>query len=184
MHTKKSLRQEMKARLSAQTAVERAVKSLEIKKKLFELPVFRRSKCVWFYVSLPEEVETLPMICEALGAGKKILVPLTDLENKKLSLFEIRDPEKELRPGVLGIREPDRDLAHPAKIEEADCVIVPGLAFDKAGHRLGRGAGLYDRSLAKLSPRVPKIGLAFSFQIFPEIPQEDHDQTLDVVLTD
>ena len=184
MYTKKSLRQEMTARLLAQSAKERAARSLEIQEKLFKNPAFQKAKCVWFYVSLPEEVDTLPMMRTALGIGKKLLVPLTDLEKKELSLFEIRDLGKDLHPGVLGIREPDPGLTRCARFEEVDCVIVPGLVFDKVGHRIGRGAGLYDRSLAKLSPGIPKIALAFSFQVLQEIPQEDHDQVLDLVLTD
>ena len=65
-----------------------------------------------------------------------------------------------------------------------DCILVPGLAFDKAGNRLGRGLGLYDRFLGKLAPGVAKIGLAYAFQIVPAVPTEECDQRLDLVLTD
>ena len=184
MPTKDSLRKEMKVRLSAQSAAEREAKSFKIQKKLFAFPAFQNAGSVWFYAALPSEVDTLPMIQAALQAGKKVLVPLTDLENKELSLFEIKDLKKDLRPGTLGIPEPRPEVARSARFEEADCVVVPGLVFDKAGHRIGHGAGFYDKSLAALLPRVPKIGLAFSFQVLQEIPQENHDQVLDTVLTD
>ena len=174
----------MRARLAAQSVADRAAKSRNIQKKLFALPAFQKAKRVWFYVALPEEVDTLPMIRASLDAGKKVLVPLVDLENKELSLFEIRDTKKDLQPGAKGILEPLAAQARRAGFEEADCAVVPGLVFDKAGHRIGRGAGFYDRSLALLAPQVPKIGLAFSFQVFQEIPQEDHDQVLNAVLTD
>ena len=124
------------------------------------------------------------MIQESLSAGKKVFVPLTDLENKELNLFEIKDLQKELRPGALGILEPDPKKTRAAGFEEVDCVLVPGLVFDESGHRIGRGAGFYDKSLTKVGAQVPKIGLAFSFQMFREIPQESHDQKLDLVLTD
>ena len=184
MQTKKNLRQEIKLRLAAQAASQRADRNLLIKQKLFDLPAFQSAKRVWFYVALPAEVDTIPMMHETLKAGKKVFVPMTDLENKELSLFEIKDLPGELHPGVLGILEPNPDKTRRVSFEEVDCVIVPGLAFDKAGNRIGRGAGFYDRSLARLGSKVPRIGLAFSFQVFQEIPHERHDQKVDLVLTD
>ena len=130
------------------------------------------------------EVNTQPMIEEALKMGKKVLVPLADLENKELKLYEIRDMAVDLAPGTLDILEPRREKTRPADAKEADCVIVPGLAFGATGERLGRGAGFYDRFLSKLSAGTPKIALAFSFQVLPQIPQETHDHVVDFVLTE
>lgn len=82
MPTKNSLRKQIKAHLSAQSVAERKAKSSEIQKKLFAFPAFQKAVNVWFYAALPSEVDTLPMIREALGSGKKVLVPLTDLKKK------------------------------------------------------------------------------------------------------
>ena len=184
MQTKKSLRQEIKARLETLSLEERRKNSLLILERLFRLDAIRRARTVCFYVGMDTEVDTSPMIGKAIGMGKRVFVPRVNLENKELKLFEVRDIRADLAPGALGILEPDPSKAKPADSEDLDCVVVPGLAFDRQKHRLGRGAGYYDRFLAKLSARVFKVGLAFSFQVFPEIPHEEHDQVLDEVITE
>lgn len=184
MWTKKSLRQEIQSRLKAHGPQERDQKSLLIAKKLFAHDAFRKARTVCFFVGLDSEVHTVPMIEKAIRSGKRVLVPRTNLENKELKLFEIRDVLSDLKPGVLGILEPDPAKAKAALADEVECVAVPGLAFDKKKNRLGRGAGYYDRFLAGLPPSVFKVGLAFSFQVLPDIPFEDHDHQLNEVLTD
>ena len=174
----------MRLLLLAQSREERDQRSRRIQQKLFEHAAFRKAGIVCFYVALPMEVNTHPMIEEALKMGKKVLVPLADLENKELKLYEIRDLAVDLAPGALGILEPLRDKTRQADVKEAECIIVPGLAFSATGARLGRGAGFYDRFLSKLSASTPKIALAFSFQVLPKIPQETHDHVINLVLTD
>ena len=183
MRDKKSLRRKALSLLSAQDAQERGRKSKVIQEKLFRHPFFLKAKTVCFFVSLPREVDTHPMIEQALVMGKKVLVPLVDLENKELKLKEVRDLRRDLAPGTLGILEPARS-AREAGVEEADCFIVPALAFDAKGHRLGRGGGYYDRLLARLPKDTHTLGLAFSFQVLPSIPLEDHDRAVDSVLTE
>ena len=173
----------MRSKLEAQSLGERNRKSLAIQKKLFGLDAFRRARTVCFFVGIDTEVDTLPMIEKSLSMGKRVLVPRVQLEKKELKFFEVRDLHQELSLGTLGILEPNA-WAKAADPKDADCVIVPGLAFDAGGRRLGRGAGYYDRFLAGLGPRAKKIGLAFSFQVLPEIPHEKHDHLLDEVLTE
>ncbi len=163
---------------------ERQDKSLRIEKKLFGLDAFRIARTVCFYVGTDTEVNTVPMIEKAIAMGKRVLLPKVNLENKELKLFEIRDVRTQLLPGSLGILEPDEAKAKAAFPSDVECVVVPGLAFDKARRRLGRGAGFYDRFLGQLPAGTFKVALAFSFQVFPEIPHEAHDQTLDEVLTE
>ena len=184
MQTKKELRQDMKRMLEAQSGEARSQKSRRIEEKLFGLDAFKKANTVCFYVSMPVEVDTASMIDRSIGMGKRVLVPLTDLENKEIDLYTIKNRQSDLRPGVLGIREPDPKKAKKGDPSEVDCLIVPGLCFDKQNNRLGRGAGLYDRFLKKFDPSVPKIGLAFSFQVLPQIPVEPHDVRLDIVLTE
>ena len=181
--TKKSLRKQGHSQLLAQTEEKRRLRSLDIQKRLSGLPVFQKAKLVLFFVSLPEEVDTHPMIEEALRSGKRVAVPVADLKTKKLLFFEIRDKKKDLKPGVYGILEPDPYKTKPVSPKKADCVIVPGLVFDLKKHRIGHGAGFYDRFLAEIGD-VPKIGLAYSFQIIEEIPRESHDVALDEIITD
>ena len=173
----------MKALLSAQSVGERSRKSRVIQEKLLENQAFQKAGTVCFYVALPQEVDTHDLIERSIGLGKRVLVPLVDLENKELKLKEIRDLRKDLAPGTLGILEP---VSHTkiAELREAECILVPGLAFDEKGHRLGRGGGYYDRLLQGLPATITKIGLAFSFQVVPQIPLEAHDQRVDLVLTE
>lgn len=171
--------------LKAQDPGERARKSLLIGTKLSGWSAYRTARTVCFFVALPTEVDTVPMIERALKEGKRVLVPRVDhLENKELKLYEIRDLQTDLSPGTMGIREPDPARSREAKASEADCILVPGLAFDRNGRRLGRGAAFYDKFLSSLRPDLPKAGLAFSFQVFPEIPYESHDRTVDIVITE
>ena len=170
--------------LETQPSETRALKSRRIEEKLFGLGVFQKAACVCFYVSLPIEVDTTAMIDRSMQMGKRVIVPLTDLENKEIDLYEIKNRQNDLRSGTLGIREPDPQKAKISDLREVDCLIVPGLCFDKRNNRLGRGAGLYDRFLKKFDASVPKIGLAFSFQVIPQLPVEAHDVRLNIVLTD
>ena len=169
--------------LSAQSVEERDKKSRAIQKKLFATPAFQRAGTVCFFVSMPMEVNTHPMIEEALRSGKTVLVPLVDLENKELKLKQIRDFRKDLSPGTLGILEPSSG-ARDADAGDVECVLVPGLVFDGKGNRLGRGGGFYDRLLAKLPAKTATLGLAFSFQVLPAIPLENHDRPVGQVLTE
>ncbi len=184
MANKRQIRAEMRSRLLAQSASVIGQKSRVIEKKLLETEGFRSAACIFFYVALPTEVQTASLIEKVLRDKKRVLVPFADLENKEIRAYEIKHTKNDLKKGTLDIYEPDprgKEAVHPTEI---DCVLVPGLAFDKKGSRLGRGAGFYDRFLTKLRPDAFKIALAFSFQVLPTIPLEDHDMKVDLVLTD
>jgi 5-formyltetrahydrofolate cyclo-ligase len=183
LRDKKSLRKEILSLLAGQSAEERDRKSLAIQEKLFRHPFFRKADTVCFFVSLPREVDTHPMIERALAEKKKVLVPRVDLENKELKLKEVRDLHRDLMPGVLGILEPQAS-APDGRLDQIGCLIVPALAFDEKGYRLGRGGGFYDRLLSKLPVGAHTIGLGFSFQLLDSIPLEDHDRAVESVLTE
>ena len=183
MQTKKSLREEMKEKLFSLSTEERVAKSLLIREKLFKEVLFKKAACVCFYVSLPTEVDTSVIIDDALVMGKRVVVPLSDLENKEVKLYQIKD-RGDLREGAWRVLEPIPEKTRAVAREEVDCVIVPGIAFDKRNNRLGRGRGFYDRFLQAFGAGTPKIGLAFSFQVVQEVPHESHDIPLDLILTD
>lgn len=177
------LRQQIKKMLSEQSREDRDRRCWKIAEKVLRLPAFQKASVVHCYHSLPTEVDTEFLIDRALTIGKRAVLPRADLANKELRWYEIKNRVKDLKIGALGIFEPD-----PAVTEEftgdTECVFVPGLVFDKKKNRIGRGAGFYDRFLAKLAPGVCKVGLAFSFQVLPEIPVGTHDVRLDEVITD
>jgi 5-formyltetrahydrofolate cyclo-ligase len=184
MPTKNELRQEMKTRLAEMTPGQRREKSLVVCVKLLELKEFRNAKSVAFFVSMPSEIGTRPMIEAALKAGKRVLVPKTDMAKKELHFYQITDLTADLEPGTLGILEPIVSRTRKASVSEIDLALVPGLVFGADNHRVGFGAGFYDRFLSTLKPGVPRIGLGFSFQRVASVPTEKHDVRLDLVLTD
>lgn len=171
-------------KLRAQDARLRRKKSRRIAEKLFSHAAFLRAKTVCFYVSLPSEVDTHPMIDRAIRMGKRVVAPLSDLENKELKLFEIKDRRKDLTKGRFGIWEPRADRKRRVSPKTLDWVIVPGVAFDRRKNRLGRGLGFYDRFLSRLTPRAVRAGLAFSFQIISRLPVERHDKTMHLIVTE
>ncbi len=107
---------------------------------------------------------------------------LSQLE-KRLQLSEVRNPATELAPGAFGVREPVRKAFRPVPARELDLVLVPGLAFDRFGHRLGHGHGYFDRFLARIPKETPTVGLAFGFQVLDRLPTTSHDFAVQTILT-
>jgi 5-formyltetrahydrofolate cyclo-ligase len=160
----------------------RKQKSRRILKRLIRSSYFRKSRNLLTYVALSQEVETMPLIREALKRGKKVFVPHVDRQRKTMRAYRIEKPGRQLKPGSYGILEPVAGL-HEQPPAGIDLVIIPGLGFDRSGVRLGRGMGYFDRFL-KCTGRAKKIGLAFREQVLNEIPSEAHDVPMDLVITD
>ena len=151
------------------------------------LPAYAAARTVMWYVDAGSEVRTRHVLPEALQGGKRIVVPYCIVETNQLELFLLEDMA-ELAEGAHKILEPRDDLrALPGKRiapEELDLVMVPGVAFDPRGGRMGQGKGYYDRLLARVRPDAPLAALAFECQVFPEIPVAAHDVFMDLVLTE
>lgn len=180
--TKRDLRKKILDRLKNQKEDERQRRSQTIRRKLLASPEFRNAKVLMFYISKDGEVETRPIIEAALVRGKVVLVPVIKVRRKKMVVSEITDPNKDLVKGPYGIYQPKTPtkIYHPRSI---DLAIVPGVAFDKNGNRLGRGMGYYDKFLVGLRKGVPRIGLAFKFQVVKRLPTLSHDQPVTKLLT-
>ncbi len=153
-------------------------KSNKIMEKLFSLPEFKKAKKIMFYVSKDNEVFTHNMIKELINK-KKILVPVTDYENKNLIISELKN-FSDLEPGYYGVLEPKK--IKKVNPKDIDIVIVPGVVFDKKGNRIGYGKGYYDIFLKKT--KAFKIGLAFDFQVVEEIKKEEFDVAIDIIVTE
>ena len=159
-------------------------KSLEITEKLVALEEFQTCRNILIFLSLPEEVQTDEMIQRALSCGKKVYVPLVDADHKRLEISELPGLDIEFETAQFGIREPG-----PAHIKiqpptVLDFVLVPGLAFDRKGGRIGFGAGYYDRFLREVADRVVRVGVAFEFQILEFVPQTELDVPVQKILTE
>jgi 5-formyltetrahydrofolate cyclo-ligase len=136
-----------------------------------------------FYISKGGEVDTIPMIKEAIQRGKKVVVPITLSGEKELAVSLISGNERELEVGPWGIKQPKRAYIRPINLKNIDVVVVPGLAFDTKNNRLGRGGGYYDCFLKKLPESISTIGLAFDFQIVENLPTASHDTKVQTLLT-
>ncbi|MFA4855468.1 MAG: 5-formyltetrahydrofolate cyclo-ligase [archaeon] len=156
-------------------------KSKCIEERLAALPEFAKAKTVMLYYGISHEVETRGLIERALKAGKRVALPATNFEKKAMVPLEISSLE-ELHKTNKGLFEPKTQ--RPVMTSELDLVIVPGVAFDKTGGRLGRGKGFYDALLRKTSTKVPLIGLCFEENLEKSLPCESHDVKMDIVVTD
>jgi 5-formyltetrahydrofolate cyclo-ligase len=144
-----------------------------------DLPGFASARTVHlFYSAFPEEIATSELFAISYAMGKSVCCPRVDRSSRALRLHRVTDPADELCPGIRGIPEPRADLVE-VKPGELDWVLVPGLAFDRRGFRLGRGAGHYDRLLPLLRPDTPCWSLCLSCQVVEELPVEPHDAPLD-----
>ncbi len=163
------IRKDILTLLRSQQDTERAIKSEQIKRRLFQEKSFHQAETIMFYAAKSYEVDTLPMIEDALGLGKRVVIPVTKTHEKRLIPSEIRDPKKELARGPFGIYEPKKEYMKTVDPKEIDVVIVPGVAFDKTGNRIGHGQGYFDRFLKNLPSTTPTIGLAFKLQLVKKI---------------
>jgi 5-formyltetrahydrofolate cyclo-ligase len=178
---KRLLRAEIRGRILSMSPDQRALEERALIERLPTLPGFAEARTVLLYASVfPEEFDTRPMLRAALDLGKRLLCPRVVRDEKRLALFEIGDPGRDLVPGTKGIPEPKGDLAEvsPGAI---DWVLVPGLGYDPLCYRIGRGAGHYDRLLAAIRPEVPCWSLCLTSQWVLALPVEPHDQRLDGV---
>ncbi|MBI3324843.1 MAG: 5-formyltetrahydrofolate cyclo-ligase [Candidatus Omnitrophica bacterium] len=178
---KRQLRIRLLGRLKAQTEEERRRKSEAIHRRLFRLKVFQTARTVLCYVSLSYEVETRRLIEQMQAMGKRVVVPR--VEGRQLGLSRLADPSEDLARGAFGVLEPKPDAVRPVSVEALDLVLVPGLAFDRRGHRLGHGHGYFDRLLARLPDTSATVGLCFAFQLLDRLPVDPHDRSVQTVLS-
>ena len=149
--------------------------STEIQRKVVASKRFGSSRSIGIYHAFRSEVRTNAILTEAIKAKKKVSLPRIDDEKMRFYRFNV---SKQLVKGKFGIMEPPPD----DETTDLDLLIIPGVAFDKDGFRLGYGKAYYDRFLAQ-SPTY-SIGLAFSFQLVDRLPRLDHDRKVDAIVTE
>lgn len=179
--TKDEVRREVRGRLRALSAGDRAAAEAEIARRVWEVPRVAAARVLMLYASMPGEVGTDPIAAEAARRGITLVYPRC-LEDRRLSLHVV-DSLDRLRPGRYGIREPE-DACPVHEVAAVDAALIPGLAWDRAGNRLGRGAGYYDRLLADPEWRGFRCGLFFSIQEFPAIPHDPWDEPMQAIVTE
>lgn len=179
---KRELRREMGARRRAVSVAQAAVAGRAVAEALAGCEEYARARCVALYAALPDELPT-EACCEALWArGVRTLLPRVAAGGRPLD-FRLVASFRELRPGRYGVAEPPED-ARPLPASRADLVLLPGVAFDARGHRLGRGGGHYDATFPPGAPAPPLFGLAYAFQLVEELPHGAHDRAVDAIVTE
>jgi 5-formyltetrahydrofolate cyclo-ligase len=178
---KATLRAALIAARRALPAEDRQSRSRSVASRLVELPAFSRARTVGLYAPIGAEVDTAEVARLAAVAGKQVAFPRIVPGERALAYAACAVDA--LVVGALGTREPP-PCARAVPLAELDLAVVPGVAFDARGRRLGRGRGHYDATLAALPPHAARIGLAFELQIVAEVPEEPHDAPLDAVVTE
>lgn len=143
---------------------------------------YRDSDTVLYYASFLNEVDTLGLMENALDHGKVVALPRIRVVGRRMSARVVRSMD-DLEPGPFGIKTPGSNC-HEIDPSDLDLVLVPGLAFDHGGHRVGFGGGYYDRFLKSTSPDTITLGVAYGFQLVEGIPASRHDVALDYVVTE
>jgi len=180
--TKEGIREQAARRVSALTAAERRQKSAAVCEHLLGLPEVRAAGAVLVYAPLPDEVDVEPVFRALKRAGARTLLPKCVRKTRVLLCVEVDDLEHGVARGTYGILEPESDRA--VARDELDVIVVPGRAFDRAGNRLGRGGGYYDRLLMDPQLRALRCGVAFDCQFFEAVPATPLDVPMDAVVTE
>ena len=173
---KKELRRTIRERKRAMTEEEIVSRSEKLGVLLSQSEAYKAAKTIYGYLPYNQEVRTVPMLEQALKDGKKVAVPKVYGDEMK---FLYLDDLSKVSKGYAGIPEPIAD--EPVADDETALVLMPGLAFDPAGHRIGYGGGFYDKFLAA-EPNHPTLALCYEFQMLPELHTEEHDIPVDTVL--
>ena len=177
---KLALRQQVREKLDVLAKATQLAGSAQACALLRQQKRWNEARAILFYSPLTNELDISPLLTEALAAGKTVVLPRFIAEKKLYAACEIHDLARDVQPGHFGIQEP---AAHclPIEIYRLDFVLVPGIAFDLHGRRLGRGKGFYDLLLAVVPGTT--CGVAFDEQIVREVPVEPHDIRLNCILT-
>ena len=162
------------------TAEDRHACSTRACHRLASTDIWQHAVTILAYAPRADELDLGPLIDDALQSGRRVALPRFDPDSGRYQARQIVVPIADLAPGHYGIREPDHD-SPSVSMNLLDLILVPGVAFDLTGRRLGRGRGYYDQLLANV--RAVKCGLAFDQQVMAQIPVESHDVMLDCVLT-
>jgi 5-formyltetrahydrofolate cyclo-ligase len=181
--TKSKIRKDMITTLQSLSEEEIALKTRKIENRLYDFANFVEANITMLYISCLGEVSSQNIINYCLNYRKIIVLPAFDSQKFRIRLFKINNIEKDLKPGPRGILEPDTARCKLVPVECLDIAIIPGIAFDEKGGRIGSGEGYYDRFIPKLPITTRKVSIAFEDQIVSQVPMESHDKHVDIIIT-
>jgi 5-formyltetrahydrofolate cyclo-ligase len=176
---KHAIRQELLLRRKRLDAAEQLHWSLQAQQRLVDSDCFKAAQVLALYSPINNEVQTALLFEVAHCQGKRVCYPR--VRSESLEFIEVTVVQ-ELRRGCFGVAEPKN--GEPLPVAEIDLLVVPGVAFDRTGHRLGYGKGFYDRGLTRVATVAISVGLCFGFQLCDRLPHESHDQPVRFVVTE
>ncbi|WP_339060974.1 5-formyltetrahydrofolate cyclo-ligase [Tepidibacillus marianensis] len=181
--SKQSLRQYFTERRNQLTKEDVRESSEVIIERLLHHPIYQKSNIVMAYLAFRHEVDLTPLIEQAWIEGKQILIPKTDRKSKQMEPYRMESWD-EVKEGNYGILEPVQCDKSPFSLHQIELVLVPGLAFDEEGYRLGYGGGFYDRFFDRFTNLPHCIGIAYDFQYITYIPRDKHDYPMKEICTE
>ena len=179
---KKEIRKNMISKRDNILKEEKEIMDKNIILKLKESEYYKKSKNIFIYLGFGSEIDTMSYIQEFINEGKHIFIPRTDIKTKKMEAVEITSLEG-LKENKYGILEPD-DSKEEFYKNNLDLIILPGVAFDLVGKRIGYGGGYYDRYLENIDKKIMKVALIYDFQLLENVPAEEHDIKADYIITE
>ena len=181
---KRELREKIEESISALSEEEYRTKINDIETRLFDFANFLESRIVLLYVNDKSEVDTQNILLKTHDYGKIIILPVFNPEKGSVRLLKVDDPSRDLVASPGGLLAPNLQRCREVPMECIDIAIIPGVAVDEKGGRLGAGDGTYDRLIPKLPITTRKVLLALEDQVVPQVPAESHDKHVDIIITD
>jgi 5-formyltetrahydrofolate cyclo-ligase len=155
-------------------------RSFAVQRRLQKLECYQQARTIAFYSPVHNEVSTVQLLRDALANRRTIVMPRVA---GKALVFQLIHSLDDLAPGSFGILEPKTET-EPIAMHQLDLIVLPGVAFDRRGHRLGYGKGYYDRALSAAGNQAKRVGLAYDFQLVEQLPVFEHDMQLDLLATE
>jgi 5-formyltetrahydrofolate cyclo-ligase len=182
----RKLRKEILSQRDSLAISEQQSYSARIMERVLNLHQFQSAVSICIYVDFRSEVKTRPLIDYILKSGKKLLLPVTLVEEKDLLVVSITNPDQELAPGYCSIPEPIVAIGEKQRVspDTLDMILLPGSVFDEQGGRMGYGGGYYDRFVSLKAPQAYRVGLCYELQMVEQAPLQPHDEGMDCIVTE
>lgn len=181
---KRKIRLDIAKKLESYSESELEKMVIQVERQLSDFANFVEAKIPLLYIENKNEVPTRGIIDTCIRSDKILVLPVINMNKFKLTLKKIDDMDADLKPGPEGILEPDADRCKTVPVDRVDIAIIPGIAFDEKGGRIGIGNGYYDRLIPKLAATTRKVALAFEAQIIQQVPMQAHDKHVDIIITE
>jgi len=182
--SKSDIRDRVITTIQSASVEDLAAKYAQIEHRLFEFANFIEAHIALLYMPHPAVVDTTGMIERCFAFHKIVALPAFDTENYTMQLYKVDSFPADMKMGPRQIMEPDPDRCKIIPIDRIDIAIIPGIALDEKGGRIGTGEGYYDRFIGKLPITTRKVALSLECQIVQQIPMESHDKYMDIIITE